>query len=103
MASRPDLGGMPMKTSTSDVNRESRMMLDDHERRRRMATSAIGDMVCQMWPAQAWLRDEGNRLDELQAAYRNATSEHERDRLSNAVCESLERMGRLVDLIAEQL
>jgi hypothetical protein len=79
------------------------MILDDHETRRRKATSAMGDMVCSMWPAQAHLRDETNRLVELRAVYRRATNEDERERLSDAVIESLERMGRLVDLIAEQM
>jgi hypothetical protein len=48
-------------------------------------------------------RDEGLRIEELRAAYRKATGEDERDHQSDAIVESLERMGRLVDLISEQM
>jgi hypothetical protein len=79
------------------------MILDDHERRRRMAINAVIDMVCQCWPAQAHLRDEGNRLRDLRAQ-RNALPEgEERDRLSDAIGDSCERMCALVDLLAEQM
>jgi hypothetical protein len=79
------------------------MMLDDHERRRRMATSALIDMVCQRWPAQAHLRDEGNLLQGLRAQRKAATSDAERDRLCDAIIESCERMCALVDLLGDQL
>jgi hypothetical protein len=77
--------------------------LADHERRRRMATSAIIDMVCMMWPAQAWLRDEGNRMKQLREQQKAATSERERDRLSDEIVASLERMCDLIDVLAEQM
>jgi hypothetical protein len=48
-------------------------------------------------------RDEGLRLEELRAAYRKATGEDERDRLSDAVCACFERMGELIDLIGDQM
>jgi hypothetical protein len=76
--------------------------LDDHERRRRMATSAIIDMVCMMWPAQAHLRDEEKRLHALRDAMSKAKGA-ERDLLSDAFCETLERMGELIDLIGDQM
>ena len=79
------------------------MILDDHEIRRRKATSALIDMVCCRWPAQAWLRDEGNLMQELRAA-RNALPEGaERDRLSDEIVKSCERMLGLLDLLTEQM
>jgi hypothetical protein len=79
------------------------MILDDHEIRRRKATSARIDMVCQMWPAQARLRDADKRLDALRAAYKKATDDDERERLSDLTCECFEEMGDLIDLISDQI
>jgi hypothetical protein len=69
---------------------------------RRRTTSAMGDMVCSMWPAHAHLRDEANHLRSLREAYKAADND-ERDRLSGAIVASCERMMGLVDLIAEQM
>jgi hypothetical protein len=79
------------------------MMLDDHERRRRMATSAVIDMVCQCWPAQAHLRDEGNHLRRLRDARKAASDEAEQDRLSDEITASCERMCSLIDILADQM
>jgi hypothetical protein len=79
------------------------VILHDHERRRRLATNALIDMVASMWPAQAALRDESNRLRSLRVAYQGTADDDERDRLSDAIVESCERMVTLVDLIAEQM
>ena len=76
------------------------VILYDHERRRRIATSCVIDMVCQRWPAQAHLRDEGRRLDALHDAYLGAADEDERELLYDAACCCLENIRRLVDQIS---
>jgi hypothetical protein len=77
--------------------------LDDHERRRRIATSAVIDMVCQCWPAQAHLRDEGDHMRRLREQRKATSDEAERDRLSDAIADSCERMCALIDVLAEQM
>ena len=78
------------------------MILHDHERRRRIATSCLIDMVASMWPAQAHLRDEANRLRSLRTAYKTA-GDDKRDVLSDTMCASCERMMAIVDLISDQM
>jgi hypothetical protein len=75
------------------------MILNDHERRRRLATTARIDMICQHVPVHAHLRDATNRLVALREACRKSTSSGERDRLCEQTLECLTEMGRLVDLI----
>ena len=82
---------------------ETKMILDDHERRRRLATNALIDMVCCRWPAQAQLRDEGNHLRELRAQSKATEDEGARARLSDEISESCERMCLLVDTLMEQM
>jgi hypothetical protein len=79
------------------------MILHDHEIRRRKATSALIDMICQRWPAQAHLRDEGNRLKDLRKQYKAMGEGDARDRLSDAISASCERMIVLVDVLMEQM
>jgi hypothetical protein len=60
-------------------------------------------MVCQCWPAQAHLRDEGNRLRDLREARKAASNDAERDRLTDAITDSCERMIGLMDVLMEQM
>jgi hypothetical protein len=43
---------------------------------------------------------ETGRGKRLRAAYREATDDDERDRLSDLTCEAFERAGRLIDMIS---
>jgi hypothetical protein len=79
------------------------MKLDDHETRRRKATSAVIDMVCCRWPAQWHLRAEGDLMQELRKA-RNALPEgDEQDRLTEAITASCERMCEILDVLERQM
>jgi hypothetical protein len=79
------------------------MILHDHERRRRLATSHIIKMVCQRWPAQAWLRDEGDLMKELHEARKRLPEGDEQDRLTEAIFASYERMSDILDVLERQM
>jgi hypothetical protein len=85
------------------IHFETSDILHDHERRRRLATSAMIDAICSQWPAQAALRDEANYLRELKDARRNTSNDIERDHLTNEIIASCERMYGLIDLLMGQM
>jgi hypothetical protein len=75
----------------------------DDDRLRRVATSAMMDMVCMHSPAQAALRDEGRCYDALFEAFLASADQIESQRLSEELAESCERLLRLIDLVADQI
>jgi hypothetical protein len=79
------------------------MILDDHEIRRRLATTHMIRMITMRWPAQWHLARAGDHIQELRARREAATDEVEQDRLSDEICTACEHMCDLIDILSTQL